>query len=65
MFIYHDQLSWENFFGISGLRAKLNVSSQSVFFFALSVVEMFGLRVYVQLNNVSVMSGPFHGLNQY
>ena len=31
-FIYHDQLSWENFFGISGLCAKLNVSSQSVFF---------------------------------
>ena len=61
---YHDQLSWENFFDISGLRAKLNVSSQSVFF-CFKRMRMFGLRVYVQRNNVSLMSGLFHVLNQY
>ena len=54
----------KTFFGISGLRAKLNVSSQSVFF-CFKRMRNVWVEGLLQLNNVLVMSGPFHGLNQY
>ena len=34
-------------------------------FVTVDHVCMFGLRLYVQVNNSSVMSGRFPGLNQY